>query len=289
MTLMRRAIGIVIILVGLGGLVGALYSLFTLRQAADDLNQVVAEGVDYGIEALTVISKTLTIADQTVEDTAAVLDNVVKSSQSTAQALESIRPAIQELNSVVSMDLPASLEAIRNAMPGVEQASHIIDSTLRKLASFQWSTIIPIVNHELSFGLGIDYDPPVPLDVSVAQVNAALAGMPDQLEGVQADLQATNQSLGDTAIDVRQAGESAEAISRDLHATSQALEESSDLVGRAIDQLEEAREEANHKIHSGYRLLSGVLIWLALSQIAPLYLGCTLLGPQIQPKQNTLR
>ena len=62
MTHVRRLIGVVIILVGLVGLVAALYGLASLRPAADDLKGVVADGVDYGIEALMVVSDTLTIA-----------------------------------------------------------------------------------------------------------------------------------------------------------------------------------------------------------------------------------
>jgi len=271
-------------LVGLVGLVGGLYGLCWLQGAAEQMEQNVVSGMDFGLEGLETISETLIILNQTVDDTVAALDTAVLSSQSTAETLDAIRPAVQELSDVVTSDLPETIRAIQDTMPALEQASSAIDTTLRTLAAFQWSTVIPIVNYELGFGLGIEYDPPIPLNASVAQMSAALSDIPDHLAGIQADLLRTDHSLGQTAASVAQMGESLDTVSQDLHATSEAIEEYQDLVARATNQMRRTRWNIRQQIQTGRVLLSGVLVWLALSQLAPLYLGCTLLG---SPRPNT--
>ena len=85
--MMRRIIGGVVVLVGLVGLAGGLYGLCWLQGAAEQMEQNVVSGMDFGLEGLETISKTLVILDQTVDDTVAALDTAVASSQSTAETL----------------------------------------------------------------------------------------------------------------------------------------------------------------------------------------------------------
>jgi methyl-accepting chemotaxis protein len=172
------------------------------------------------------------------------------------------------------------VEALQEAMPALEQASRAIDTTLSALADFEWNATIPIVNYQLGFGLGIEYDPPVPLDESVAQVSEALSELPTRLDGIEDDLVRTNSSLGETASSIQQVGEELKTVSRDLHATSEVLNEYDDLFARATDQVRQVRWDIRDQIFTGQAILSGLLLWLAFSQFAPLYLGCTLLFPR---------
>ena len=277
---LRRIIGAIIIAVGLIGLIGGLVYAYLLQDAAARLEREVASGMDLGLEGLEVISDTLQVLTKTVDDSAEVMDAAVASADQTAATLETLQPAVQELSSVVSTDLPNSIEAIQAALPALEQAASTIDGTLRALADFEWAAVVPIINFELGFGLGIEYDPPVPLDQSVAQISEAMAGLPTHLDGIEADLLSTSQALGETVINVQEVGETLAVVSEDLHATSEALHEYDALFTRTIDQARELRWSVRDQIRTGRAIVSGLLIWLALSQLAPLYLGYSLLFPQ---------
>jgi hypothetical protein len=136
-----------------------------------------------------------------------------------------------------------------------------------------------VVNYELGFGLGVDYDPPVPLDESIRQVDQALSELPGQLSDIQASLLDTNRNLGQTAISIEGVGESLSTVSEDLRQTSMILDEYNDLVGRATNKVREVRWDIRQRVQGVRTVLSVILLWLALSQLAPLYLGCSMLFP----------
>jgi len=276
---LRRILGAVIVAVGLLGLAAGLYAAVALQRGARELERDVVSGMDFGLEGLEVISDTLQVLIQTVDDTALIVDAAVASSENTQETLEALQPAVLELSDIAGTDLPQSIEAVQDAMPTLEQAGLTIDRALRTLAAFEWSATIPFLNYELGFGLGVEYDPTVPLDQSIAQVSAGLADLPTQLEGIEADLVDTHRGLGDTATSIDEVGESLAAVSQDLRDTSQTLEAYNDLIDRATGQLREMRWNVRDQITRGRVILTVVLIWLALSQLAPLYLGGSLLTP----------
>jgi hypothetical protein len=287
---LRRILGGVIVVVGLLGLGGSLYAAVNLQEDARELEQDVVSGMDFGLEGLEVVSDTLQVLIQTVDDTALMVDAAVASSKNTQVTLEALQPAVQELGDIAGTDLPASIQAVQGAMPALEQAGLTIDRALRTLAGFEWSATIPLLNYELGFGLGVEYDPDIPLDQSIAQVGAGLAELPSQLEGIEADLVSTHQSLGETATSIGEVGDSLAAVGQDLRDTSETLEAYNDLIDRATRQLRERRWNIRDQITRGRIILTVILVWLAFSQLAPLYLGCSLLTPgreerQLEPPQ----
>lgn len=286
---LRRIVGGVIVLMGVLGLIGGLYGAYALQGAAVKLERDVTSGMDFGLEGLEVVSDTLQALIQTVDDTAAVMDAAVASSESTAETLAALEPAVQELSDIVATDLPDNITAIQDAMPALEQASSTIDQTLRTLAAFEWSTRLPIINYELGFGLGVEYDPLVPLDASVAQLSEALTRLPTHLEGIEANLAQTEQELGETAESVEEMGESLATVSQDLQTISEVIAEYDDLLARATRQVRQVRWGIRDRIQRGRITLSVMLIWLTLSQLAPLYLGCTLLStrPEAREEHNS--
>jgi ABC-type transporter Mla subunit MlaD len=131
--------------------------------------------------------------------------------------------------------------------------------------------------------LGIVYDPPVPLDQSVAEIDDALGTLPEDLTGMESSFDDTSRNLGLTADSIDQIAENLELISLDLDTTSEILVDYVDLVGRAIKQVRLVRRDIRQKVNSTRLVLSGILVWLALSQAAPLYLGCSLVFTPAEP------
>jgi hypothetical protein len=288
---LRRILGGVIVVVGLFGLGGGLYAAVALQQGARELERDVVSGMDFGLEGLEVVSDTLQVLIQTVDATALMVDAAVASSENTQATLEALQPAVQELGDMAGTDLPASIQAVQGAMPALEQAGLTIDRALRTLAGFEWSATIPLLNYELGFGLGVEYDPDIPLDQSIAQVGAGLAELPTQLEGIEADLVSTYQSLGETATSIGEVGEDLAAVGQDLRDTSETMEAYNDLIDRTARELHERRWNIRDQLTRGRVILTVILVWLALSQLAPLYLGCSLLTPwqelpQLEPPEG---
>jgi hypothetical protein len=276
--IMRQILGGVIVLTGLVGIGFGIYALVWVQETTVEVERDLISAMDAGLEGLEVISDTLVVVVQTVDDVGAVLESVAASSQHAAGTIGTMQDAVREMGDVVAVDLPQDIERIQGTMPALEQASAAIDRTLRTLADFQWRATIPIINYTLDLGLGIEYDPPVPLDQSVTELDAALGRLPDQLAGIQTSLLATDQGLGDTAGSMEAIGDSLAAVKEDLNATAEVLAQYGELVAGATHEARRIRRDLRDRIDGVRLTLSGVLVWLVISQLAPLYLGATMLA-----------
>ena len=274
--ILRQVLGGVILLTGVVGIAFGCYALFWVQETAVEVERDLVSAMDAGLAGLEVISDTLVVVAQTVEDAGVVLDSVTASSRQAAGMIGSMQGAVREMNDVIAVDLPRDIERIQETMPALEQASAAIDKTLRTLADFQWRATIPIINYSLELGLGIEYNPPMPLDESVAEVQVALGRLPGQLAGIEASLLATDDGLGATAGSMEAIGDSLAAVQADLDATAEVLAQYGELVAGVTDEARRIRRDLRDRIDSVRLTLSGILVWLVVSQLAPLYLGATL-------------
>lgn len=289
---LRRVLGGFIVLAALIGLAAGLFGAVKLQPTARVLEQDIVGGLDHGLETFEVVSGTLQVLIKAVDDTAQVVDSAVASSQDTQQTLQSLQPAVLELSDIAGTDLPASVEAIQGAMPALEQAGRTVDRALRTLAAFEWSATIPVVNYRLGLGLGVDYDPDMPLDESIAEVSDGLAELPTQLEGIETGLINTHHNLSETITSIGQVGGNLAAVSQDLAEMSATLHTYSAMTDGATGQLRDMRWNIRDQIARTRLILTAILAWLALSQMAPLYLGCSLLSsgrplPGREPSEKT--
>jgi hypothetical protein len=278
---MRRLLGAVIILAGLVGLVFGIYALVWVQAAAEEVERDLVSAMDSGLNGLEVVSDTLVVVVQMVEDAGSVIESAATSSQNAAGTIDSMGVGVREMSDVIAFDLPNNIQQIEDKLPALEEAGAAIDKTLRTLADFHWSATIPIINFPLDFGLGITYNPPVPLDESVAQIGVALGELPIRLSGIQASLLETNLGLGETARSMEAIGDSLSGVQGDMDRLGEVLAEYDDLVATATDQARLIRRDLRGRIQGVRLTITGILAWLILSQITPLYLGATLL---IKPK-----
>jgi hypothetical protein len=281
---MRRVLGGVIMLVGLVGLVFGIYALVWVQSAAEEVERDLVGAMDSGLNGLEVVSDTLVVVVQMVEDAGAVIESAATSSQNAAGTIDSIGAGVREMSDVIAFDLPDNIQQIEDKLPALEEAGAAIDKTLRTLADFQWSATIPIINFPLELGLGIEYDPPVPLDESVAQIGVALGELPLELSGIQASLLETNLGLRNTADSMEAIGDSLASVQGDMDRLADVLEEYDELVAGATDQARLIRRDLRARIQGIRLTITGILVWLTLSQITPLYLGTTLLLPPKPPE-----
>jgi hypothetical protein len=281
---MRRLMGVVIILVGLVGLVFGVYALIWVQHAADEIERDLVSAMDSGLNGLEVVSDTLVVAVQMVEDAGAVIESAATSSDDAAGTIDSMGAGVREMSNVIAFDLPDTIQQIEGTLPALEEAGAAIDKTLRTLSNFQFNATIPIINFPIDFGLGIDYNPPVPLDQAVAEIGVALGELPIQLSGIQASLLETNLGLGDTAKSMKGIGDSLSSVQGDMDRLGDVLGEYDDLVAGATDQARIIRRDLRGRIQGVRFTITGILAWLILSQIGPLYVGATLLvRPRPEP------
>lgn len=111
--------------------------------------------------------------------TTEAIESIETASRSTVRTLTSVGVVLDETTEIAGEGIAGSLDAAVETLPGLISTGRVIDNTMRAL----------------SF-VGVDYDPDVPLDESLADLEASLAPLPDQirdqvalLEDVQADME----------------------------------------------------------------------------------------------------
>jgi uncharacterized protein YoxC len=122
------------------------------------------------------------------------LDSVQTATVDVTVLLTDTRPLVSETTEVIASDVPDAIEGIQTSMPSLIETAATVDETLRFLSNFQASIPIPF-RDALSFGLGIDYDPEIPLNQALEDLGGNLDGIPENLRGLEEDLTTANDNL----------------------------------------------------------------------------------------------
>jgi ABC-type transporter Mla subunit MlaD len=112
-------------------------------------------------EGLEAIDATLDVADQALASLAATLETASQAAEQASATSATVSAAVARTAQILDQDLPDSIEAVREAMPGLIEASAVIDRTLSGLAL-----------------IGVPYDPEVPLDTAFRRLDTQLALLP---------------------------------------------------------------------------------------------------------------
>jgi len=115
-------------------------------------------------EAVVTIETTLGIADEALATLTTGLEAAAAATDQASTSAETVSAAIEEASAIIGEDLPVTIEAIRAAMPGLIEASAVIDRTLSSLAF-----------------IGVPYNPEVPLDDAFTSLDQQLSPLPERL------------------------------------------------------------------------------------------------------------
>ena len=160
----RQVRGPAIVRIGLVGLIGALVLTAVAWLITEDLFSRFGDSLEVTGEALETVGLTLDVADEALGTLTAALETTAIATGHAATSSETVAAAVSQTVVIVGEELPTSIEAIRAAMPGLIEASNVIDSTLSGLAL-----------------IGVPYNPDVPLDEAFANLDRQLAPLPDGL------------------------------------------------------------------------------------------------------------
>lgn len=160
----RQRRGPSIVRIGILGLVGAVLITLVAWLLTEDLFHRLGDSLGVTGEALLTVGVTLDVADNALEILTESLDTAAAATGHAAASSQTVAAAVSQTVVIVGEELPMSIEAIRDAMPGLIEASNVIDNTLSGLAL-----------------LGVPYNPEVPLDQAFAELDRQLAPLPEGL------------------------------------------------------------------------------------------------------------
>jgi hypothetical protein len=116
-----------------------------------------------------------------------------------------MRPFLDETSQVITQDIPTAFDDVQAAMPNLIEAAALVDNALRVLSAFHYEIPKPLSEAPWIISLGVEYDPAVPLDVSLMGLSAQLNEIPQGMRGMQNDIDTASEnmvSMSDGMIDV---------------------------------------------------------------------------------------
>lgn len=172
-----RTIGVVgvvaALVVGVAGWILSERANSRLTGTIEPLNDLVVD-VSESVDA------TQVIVARTIE----AIEGIEAATRSAGRTLDAISALIDTTSDVIGGDLADGLDDAVGTLPALVDTGRIIDRTMRTLSL-----------------VGVDYDPDVPLDESLAGLEASLRPIPEQLRGQVAALEEVGTDIDVVVLD----------------------------------------------------------------------------------------
>lgn len=152
------------------GLVSALVLAVAGWLVVDGITESTQQTVESAAEVVEDVSSATDAAMAAIASSRRVIIEIENAARSSGTALATVEDLLSEVGDAVGGDIANSIESTVDAMPGLIQTGRVVDRTLRAL------TLV-----------GVDYDPDVPLDEALEDLQASLAPMPEEIRS-QAEL-----------------------------------------------------------------------------------------------------
>ncbi|HKX74663.1 MAG TPA: hypothetical protein VJR05_04660 [Acidimicrobiia bacterium] len=159
-----RPRGVLVSRIGFVALAGGLLLSVLAWLLVNDLFRRLEQSLLVTSEAVTTVEATLEVADQALGTLTESLEAASAATDQAAASATTVSQAVEETSAILGTEVPAGIDSIRQAMPGLIEAGAVIDTTLSGLAF-----------------LGVPYNPEVPLDEAFRQLDAELAPLPQSL------------------------------------------------------------------------------------------------------------
>lgn len=267
----RRIFGGILILVGVAGVALAVAGIVLGRQAVDSLGASADTSLTTLGSSLDTVQESLLLAKATAQDASASLTAVSDTAVTVSDSLQDTRPLLREINTVVTDEAPTSLETLSATIPDLVQVAGAIDDTLTTLDSFRVDT--DILGFPLNFDLGVTYQPEQPFDETVALLGRSVETLPGQLRGLAYDIRVTSDNLDTISQDVATLADDLDVINGRIAELDPMLDDYLRLTTELSDQTRLVRANLAGQMQTMKIVIVIVCLWLALSQLATLYLG----------------
>ncbi len=176
---LNAILGITLIITGVGGMLFSIAGIAGVWYFRPQALENLTANLQLASNALTTTSEGLEVANSSLSMTIESLDRLDQAITASGEALDSTTPMITSLTTLTRSELPATVETARTSLSSAQESARIIDSFLSAL----------------SFLPGIDYNPEVPLNESLAAVAASLDPIPESLETIETSLDTTGDNL----------------------------------------------------------------------------------------------
>jgi X-X-X-Leu-X-X-Gly heptad repeat protein len=268
---MRRVLGIIMLIIGLVGIVLSVAGARSGYRLIDEMSANLDSNLQLTIHSLQTVNQSLQLTRTTVQQISDGLGTMETTASHAATSLDETRPMLRQISQITSGDLADGLETLQDGMPDLIEVAATIDETLTTLSRFRIDrTILGI---PLRYDLGINYNPEQPFAESVEEIGTSIEGLPEELRSLESYFEDTDGNVATISDDLATIAGDVATIRDGLDGLHPLLDEFSATITEFGDATRQTRTTAQVQLETFRTVWMFVMVWLGLTQIAPLYLG----------------
>ncbi len=273
MNIVRRILGVLVMIAGILGLVISLAGLITVwvvkPKVVDYANTTIGM-----LNANAITSKNvMEITGQVLEATIGSVDALSTMLSTTAATVEDTMPILDEIEILMAVTLPSTLGATTDSLYTAQEAAQVLERTIRSLNAFRYLlSATPLVGGLLGQP-GEPYNPEKPLADSLGELAANLEGLPDTFTEMSANLNATDENLVSLQGNLITMSDSVGLISSSLGEYESMINQSNSSMDNLTSSLTDIQKNLATILNWTAIVLSLFFGWLLVAQVVMLSRG----------------
>jgi peptidoglycan hydrolase CwlO-like protein len=265
MTIIRRIIGVLLILAAIGGLIFSIVALSAIWNAQTAMTTGLQNTLDLLGQTLSTTSQGLVITRQSLQNSVELIGNLQATVETTAEAIGSTNPLVDEIARLMKDDLPTTIRAVQTSLRTAQQSAAAIDTVLGALRG------IPLI------GSSIGYNPEVPLADALGDVAESLESLPDSFLAMQDNLKNTQSNLQTFEADLTVMADSVGQIQSSVAQYDQVIGGYQASLDQVLAQIEALSANLPNIVRMLSIGLTAFLVWMAIAQLGLFTQGWELL------------
>jgi hypothetical protein len=267
MKVLRRILGILVMIAGVLGLVLSIAGLVGIWV----LKPTVAGYVDSTIKTLstsvTTSEKAMEITKQALGATVDSVDGLSAILATTASSVEDTKPIVAKVNTLMGENLPATFESATDSLKSAQQSAVVLDSAIRSLQTFQAAMSgVPLVNAFVEQPAQA-YNPEKPLSESLGEVAAELEKLPPMFTSMAADMNKADDNLDTIQSGLTTMSGSVGMIAKSLSEYEAMITQSQASMQDVVTMLANIEANLNTILNGTAIVLSLFFFWLLAAQV----------------------
>jgi methyl-accepting chemotaxis protein len=254
-----RTVGLFFIITSLAGLVFSALGIGFLWVIRPGVKTTMVEFIDTVDLTLNNTNQSLTLLDDVIELTKVNIGTLETAIDNLDGTINSLSDSLDTTSVLIGDDLRQTVLESQTALSSAATSAELIDNTLFFLAS------VPFI--------GADYQPEVPLHTSLANVAGNLEEIPGSLESMEQTLGEAADGLDTLNTDLNTLVEDIQGFEKDLDEAQTVLGEYKEILDQTQAQTSTFRDNIGIYLVIIWIFLTGILLWLSITQINILLQG----------------
>jgi len=273
MKVVRRVLGVFVMLAGVLGLVLSLAGLVMVWVAKPTVAGYVGDTIGTLNESVVTSQRVVDVTGQALGATIDSVDALSAMLGTTAATVEDTKPVLDEFDKIMATTLPSTLEAATDSLSAAQEAAQVLESTIQSLDTFRFLLgSMPLLGDVVKLPTE-SYSPEKPLAASLGELASSLEDLPNTFVEMSANLSNTDDKLVLVQENLNSMSDSVRLISSSLTEYQKMLIQSKSSMDSLTSILTSIQDNLATILNGVAIVLSLFLAWLLAAQVVILSQG----------------